>query len=286
MSPISRRFQSDQPWYLWVNLLSLDAPAVALAWQDMFARSLHVPLGPVPRVVTAGCVWLAYAGDRLLDGSVISYDSLVTPRHRFARLYRQPLAVIWGLVLSIMTYCAFGLLRSELIHSGIVLSVLVVAYFAVVHWPGRRTRLPAFKEGCVAALFSVGSVTFVMAKMGHVTLALVPPVLFWLSLCFLNCAGIGCWEKNRDAVQRQESLALQTPGFSRHFASVALWVAAAAVVAGLLPFSEGIRPVYFSVAASSLMLAALDRFRSVFEIDALRVGADLALLTPLLLRVL
>jgi hypothetical protein len=125
-------------------------------------------------------------------------------------------------------------------------------------------------------------VTFVAAKLGRLPLGLALPSVFWLLICWLNCLAIGCWEIDRDSVQRQDSLALRSPCVARQFSRFAVLVAAAALGSGLLPWSGEFRPVYWSVAASSFLLAALDHFSDAFAVDELRVGADLALLTPLL----
>jgi hypothetical protein len=271
-----------RPWYLWANLLSLDAPLVALAWQDLFARSFHVSLGPVPRAVTAGCVWLAYTGDRLLDAWRIARESLVTPRHQFARRNFLPLTAVWLAALPMTAYGAFGMLRRELVEGGVILSALVVGYFVFVHWPGRQRMWPGFKEGTVAALFCAGTVVFVVAKAGRLPSAAIAPMVFWVALCFLNCLGIGCWEKDFDLAQRQVSLPLQKPAVERHYGRLAMSVAGVALAAGLAERGGDFRALYFSVATSAFMLGGLHHFNFAFEINELRVAADFVLLTPLL----
>lgn len=52
---------------MWPNLLSLDAPAVALVWQDFLARTFGIPLRMPARLVLGLTVWAIYLGDRLLD---------------------------------------------------------------------------------------------------------------------------------------------------------------------------------------------------------------------------
>ena len=56
----------DQLW-LWPNLLSLDAPIVALLWQILFARCFHARVETLPSVLLVLAVWLIYAADRTLD---------------------------------------------------------------------------------------------------------------------------------------------------------------------------------------------------------------------------
>ena len=47
----------SRPW-LWPNLLSLDAPVVALLWQLLFVRCFHGSLGTLPAALLAVAVWL------------------------------------------------------------------------------------------------------------------------------------------------------------------------------------------------------------------------------------
>jgi hypothetical protein len=56
------------PWWLWWNILSFDAPMVAVAWALVFAKSAGVAL-PAAEIAALGLVvWLIYTVDRLLDG--------------------------------------------------------------------------------------------------------------------------------------------------------------------------------------------------------------------------
>jgi hypothetical protein len=151
-----------------------------------------------------------------------------------------------------------------------------------VHWPGRRSIPAGFKEGSVAALFCAGTVIFVVAKAGRLDPFAIAPIIFWLFLCFLNCLGIGCWERDLDLAQLQVSLALQVPAVRRHFGGMAIAVAGVALFLGVWEPGGDFRALYLATAASAFMLAGLDHFSFAFEIDELRVAADLVLLTPLL----
>ncbi len=78
-------------WWLWPNVLSLDAPLVALAWQEAFAQVMAVELGAAQRVLLAVCTWLAYSGDRLLDARRLPDGPVDSARHAFARKHARPL---------------------------------------------------------------------------------------------------------------------------------------------------------------------------------------------------
>ncbi len=53
--------------WLWPNLLSLDAPIVAVLWQILFARCFQVPVDALAALLLLLTVWLIYAADRTLD---------------------------------------------------------------------------------------------------------------------------------------------------------------------------------------------------------------------------
>lgn len=55
------------PTWLWLNLLGLDAPIVALVWQDLAAHTFGNPLRASARIVLGFTVWAVYLADRLLD---------------------------------------------------------------------------------------------------------------------------------------------------------------------------------------------------------------------------
>ncbi len=54
-------------FWLWPNLLSLDAPVVAVLWQILFARCFQVPVDALAALLLLLTVWLIYAADRTLD---------------------------------------------------------------------------------------------------------------------------------------------------------------------------------------------------------------------------
>jgi hypothetical protein len=77
------------PAWLWFNLLSLDAPVVALVWQDFLARCYPATLLLTGRAVLGLTVWAIYLADRLLDirHPASAEESI---RHEFYRPSREP----------------------------------------------------------------------------------------------------------------------------------------------------------------------------------------------------
>ena len=75
-------------WYLWPNILSVDAPLVAVCWQVLLARSLGVSDSVPVTVALGAAVWCIYVLDRLFDGPAEG-----TARHRFHWDHRISLLV-------------------------------------------------------------------------------------------------------------------------------------------------------------------------------------------------
>src|SRR5262245_62998456 len=79
-------------FWLWPNLLSLDAPAVALLWQVFFVRCFHASVGAESAVLLGVAVWLIYAADRMLDAWRGAGKSA---RHEFYRRHWRAVVPVW-----------------------------------------------------------------------------------------------------------------------------------------------------------------------------------------------
>src|SRR5580692_10930063 len=82
--------------WLWPNLLSLDAPLVAVLWQVLFVRCFHAQGAALPAVLLVCAVWLIYAADRALDAWRGAGSQ---PRHEFYRRYWRIVLPVWSGVL-------------------------------------------------------------------------------------------------------------------------------------------------------------------------------------------
>jgi hypothetical protein len=90
----------ETPWWLWTNILSLDAPMVTLVWQWWFAKTLAVVLTLEQYLVLFLTVWLIYALDRWLDAWKLDMTKPHSSRHGFYLRYRKQSASIWGVLLA------------------------------------------------------------------------------------------------------------------------------------------------------------------------------------------
>jgi len=246
----------DRVW-LWPNLLSLDAPIVALLWQILFARCFHARVDLLPSVLLVLAVWLIYAADRTIDAWT---GSSARPRHEFYRRYWRALLPLWILALAAGSALAWTRLTPELLYSGLALGAAVALYFALLH----LGIFQKTKEGAVAVLFALGATLSAWPNV-H-TPADIAAIVLFSCLCWINCVAIEHWESSGE------------PKWP--IAAAAGGVTVAAVL--LVLFSS--RPILGgAVDASALCFVLLDCARRHFSSDALRVLADVALLSPLFL---
>jgi hypothetical protein len=248
-------------FWLWPNLLSLDAPVVALLWQILFARCFHARVDPLPSVLLVLAVWLIYAADRTLDawrGDAWTGTS-VRPRHEFYRKYWRALLPLWIAALAAGSALAWTRLTRGMFLSGLALGAAVLLYFALLHLGVFQKT----KEAAVAILFALGATLSAWPNVR--TAADLGAIALFSCLCWVNCIAIERWESPDES--------------RRTIAFAAGFVAFAAV---LLLFSG--RPVLGgAVTASALCFVLLDCARRRFSKNALRVLADVALLSPLFL---
>jgi hypothetical protein len=242
--------------WLWPNLLSLDAPLVAVLWQILFVRCFHAAdhtAGTIiPSVLLVSVVWLIYAADRVLDAL---RGSGLQARHEFYRRHWRALLPVWIAVLLASALLSWFSMPTKLFDRGAWLLAIVVVYFGIVHC----SRLQWPKEAAVAAIFGLG--VSLAAWTGVESFYDVLTVILFACLCWINCAAISEWEE----------------GAERWPIGILAALIGVTAVAAL----HRERPVLAGAElASALAFVLLDRVRLKLSADALRVLADAALLSP------
>jgi hypothetical protein len=283
-APALVRSPGNPKFWLWPNLLSLDAPFVALLWQILFIRCFHVAAEPVPAILLVASVWLIYAADRALDAW---RGECASPRHRFYRAYWRILLPVWMAVLAVSAWLALTRLPMVLLRRGCFLLAAVIVYLVVVHGfkksferHAHRRRPPLFtKEASVGFLFALGA--SLVAWTNVHTAADAASIGLFFMLCWINCAAIQKWESGsslgltRLPMPRPAIRSTADNDWPVGWAAMGVAVLAVALLWMHRPVLGG------AEMASAFAFVALDRAGRRFSPDVLRVLADVALLSPM-----
>jgi hypothetical protein len=270
-------------WWLWWNVLSLDAPAVALVWSVLLVRSSG--LGPrVPEVAALVlAVWIIYIADRLLDGLGSSAGSFLQRRHTYCADHRLLFSALVLLSAGALSWIITERLEVRTVRAGLILGVIVVLYLGSIHANSWRFSRRVPKEIAVGMIFAAGTSLPLWSRAGRFERHDIFLGLLFGLLCSINCLSIECWERPRRDRERRDP-----PPWIRwadsHLSAIALGLTILAFFASCLPAWRGslVLPVVaISLAASLTML--LNSQRKRLSPEALRVLADAALALPGLL---
>ncbi len=261
--------QPVQPW-LWANLLSLDAPIVALLWQALFGRAFSSHLRWPAFVALGSTVWIIYVSDRLLDSRHVLTE-ISSSRHQFYRQHRWEFVAGLLLVFSVLAE-ALCFLNRTVLRNGIVTALTVGLYLVIIHANSRAARQWFPKEFAVGVIFAAGTCLATWSKT-DVKLGLFAPAACFAALCWLNCAAIDYWENDRLHEQRRAALTSN---------SLECALLAVAVFSAILTSLASVQGVFASIAFSAILLLAVHRCRPGLSPDARRVLADACLCTPAL----
>jgi hypothetical protein len=269
-----------RPW-IWLNILSLDAPVVALLWQALFSRSLHIHIRWPAILALALSTWMIYAVDRLLDARLPS-DGLLSLRHEFSRRHRTLMLTSVGFAVALLLWTCLHL-RPIVFQNGIWMLGAVTVYFAIVHFAPAPIRRLWPKELAVGVLFALGTCVATWSLAGNSgtagsRLMLTTPTLLFAALSSLNCIAIEFWEWRRTEKITPIHPLTAWVGVRVHW--TALTIAALALV--LLPL-EPLRPVFIAGIFSAATFVWLSARSDSLPVDTLRLLADAALLSPVLL---
>ena len=254
------------PIWLWPNLLSLDAPLLAMLWQGFLARRFSLPLHPAGRLVLGLTVWAIYILDRLLDARKPA--PVPEPaRHRFCRRHRKLMLALWAVVVSADAGIAIRWLRPEVLRDGLIPLAGVLIYLLLLQTSCKSIKFP--KEIAAASLFTAG--TFLTAWAGLRRPGLAWPAVAFFTLCLANIVAIEAWEWR----ESNPPLHPSTRWLARTYL---LWVPLAVVVCALV----GRNPWYASIAVSAGACAVLFWVGRGLPLEARRVLVDGVLLSPLL----
>jgi hypothetical protein len=276
------------PLWLWPNLLSLDAPIVAIVWLYMFQRIWLQYLSWGYPVALGLAVWGIYILDRIIDVKMLPPgDPRLGPRHEFHQRHTKVMATIAVVaLLGAAIVAGFEISYGPLVEYGKFVLFLIVIFFSLTIFSKQDRDIPHLRNLFAGIAFAYGTAMgahmwsqatgIIDAILPALNLALSPEMLAFAVLCTLNISAIHFWEHSR-IVNDEESGAANDMALT-----LPLTVLAAACI-GLAVMDEESRsrPFYYAVLIASALLYVLNRLRAYYSMDALRVMADAAMIVPL-----
>lgn len=271
-SLVTPKRAARKPWWLWPNLLALDAPVVAVLWQNLLAEVLHIRIPTIEVVALALTCWLIYVLDYSSDAATAKPEYDLPARHAFFRRHRALLLILAAAVGCMLLVLSTSM-SVETLHRGAWLALAVLAYLAFTHlgpsaW---RTRWP--RECGVAIVFAAGTS---LSTWDAGVRCLVPTAVFAV-LCWMNMAGIEFWESRIYTPSASREPSLSAEWLALHMGGCSVLILIALILLHV-PLSLSICAL-----ASCIGLAGLGRRYETLSPDAVRVIADLVLCTPLVL---
>ncbi|MEO6476502.1 hypothetical protein [Luteolibacter sp.] len=279
-----------KPLWLIPNLLSLDAPLVAVAWLYMFAKTWRVDYLPWAAYFSLGLVvWVIYVADRLLDASMDSGSpGKLEARHQFHLKHRRifkRLVIVAGIVAVILVvtrlpFAIYGITfgPNGYIGYAIIGGLMVAAFFALSLFSDQGPdEIPHAKNIIAGAAFAYGTamIAYAFTSFDFWEFIKSRQLICFGVLCVLNISAIDFWEHaNRSAdpeIKATDELALTLP---------LILLGAAALIFAAQDHEFTTRPFFYSILTGAALLYILNRIRARFQMDALRVLADVALLLP------
>jgi hypothetical protein len=266
--------------FVWLNLICLDAPIVAITWQGFFARSFHVSLTASSRAALFTTAWLIYLIDRLADAWSLDGNEPRSLRQQFCQRHRSAwLVAIGGLTLVDLWIISRQLDRAT-VQIGMAIGAISLLYLGLNYWLGKIWRFLPVKEICIGCLFAIGTLAALLPRV-ELSATFVAAFVFYTALCSWNCISIAVWECDLDRAQRKNSIATHWNGVRLFLKPGAFILAVFAI--GAQSFRKELAPVCYCIGISAALLGVLDSLGEIVRRDERTALADLVLLTPLFL---
>lgn len=272
----------------WWHLLSLDAPTIAALWAWTFARVAHVSLPLHAPLLLALGTWLFYVADRILDGIRLPSSAHLRKRHYFHSRHRSTFLAAATVVSCVLVWLILTRTTSSVRGEDAVLLVIAMSYFVFIHVPyglEMRTKNWFPKEMAVGIIFAAATAAPAWSRTPKSHTILMPAVLLFAALCWLNCVAIETWEHSSipthtdtlDPHVTTRFLGSRLPAASVTIALVSLTTALYA----FLHFQTALAACCIAALSSALLFLALDTARRSMSSIQIRIAVDAALLTPL-----
>ena len=265
----------------WLNLVCLDAPLVAICWQWVFARSLHLAVTVSSTIALFLTAWFIYVVDRFTDSISLSADVPKSAREMFCFTHQR----LWLFLMPVIALFDVAIVCSRLDYEtrvhGIILAAVAGLYFVVNNRFSKIWTAIPIKEMAIGALFAAGTLLVFAPHIAAARSTISFAALLFAALCWLNCVSIAFWERDLDRAQRKHSVATRWPHAASFAPAASITLAVASGALGFVDHQLG--PLAICLGLSAALLAALHL--APVSRDERTALADLVLLTPLALFV-
>ena len=262
---------------IWLNVLCLDAPIVAISWQWLFARVFGVTILLAEREGLFLTAWLIYLIDRLADSISLSPDVPKAVRQEFCSRHKNIWVGLIAIIAVLDAKIVFWYVGHETFVFGIFLGAIAAVYLAMNHVFSKVWQAIPIKEVIVGFLFAAGTL-FVLAPHGATTRSIIAiTAVLFACLCALNCMAIAVWERDLDQAQGKHSIATRWPSVKSWAQFLPLLLVFSCAM--LVFFDPRVWPLSLCLGSSSVLLFALHFFS--IRRDERTALADLVLFTPL-----
>ncbi len=316
---MNSRSTKRPPWWLIPNLLSLDAPLVALLWMWLLAKSMRVVyMDSYSYWLLAGAIWCVYVVDRVWDvkrhrSRGGDLDAMST-RHQFHWKFRKVLLLAVVSVIIYGIYTAFTVASAALLTAGVSGIGLCVIYVFIRKFDIGEI---AYGKNFIAGMtFAFGVSAPIVVESVHLPMSVTDlwyhfsaasDANFWLALrhginnffgitfstvgtVFTNSAlsflfGLLCF-LNITGIDLWEKsirtdLEEDKEACETIFAYGALILAAFTVYLLAYYLAEFGEPVGYVVMVATALLYFINKKRTSFSLDGQRVLADVAMILPI-----
>jgi hypothetical protein len=281
------------------HLFSLDAPTVAVVWCWFWGAVFHIGFSRVTLPILAMGTWIVYVADRLLDGYSTADTACLRDRHWFYLRHRKLFTLACLLVAAPLAWLILKDAQTEVRWGDIALCLLGLAYFFLVHARSTHSSKqapqpwPVPKELAVGFLFAAACALPAWLRASHPPAMLLTGTLGFSALCSLNCVAIQTWEDQEAAQEVVHSILSRknarlgshpwTTFLGRHLAAWSVLLMGIGIVGIVTAPNQTLALPWAAIAASAGVFRLLLHWRRSLSALTLRIAADAALLTPLLL---
>ena len=276
------------PWWLWPNLLSLDAPLVALAWAWMFSKAWGVVSLPAQLWATLGVgVWIVYALDRIVDSRRATNPKELEKRHHFHQRYERAFLIGIGIGAVWCLYTVMFTVAQTVLYYGafVMLCSIVYFYYSVNRPKGSGTG--GVKNLVAGLTFAYGASAGVHAYspvLPFGDMVFSSEVLLFAALCVINMTAIDFW--HLEGEEDDDASSVLTLG-TLLIGGTAMFIYMSTLQREAIFFNEDYyheqafyKPFSVGLLVGAASFFLLNQARRRIQVDAYRVLVDVAVIAP------